>query len=58
MVQEMFGPAAIVIEYQDNAELLSLARAMGPSLTATIHAERDDPAADDLCWRRLIWSAG
>ncbi len=40
--QEMFGPAAVVVEYGPGEDLSSLARLMDGQLTATVHAEPDE----------------
>lgn len=61
-LEECFGPAAVVVEYDDPAQLPALADRIGPSLTATIHGEPDDEAATDLAPRlaglvgRVIWN--
>lgn len=52
MWEEHFGPAALIVEYGSEEELLAAASAMPGSLTATIHAEDD---ADDVrLARRLV----
>lgn len=50
VLEECFGPVAIVVEYADTDELQEAAAAFGGSLTATIHAASGD--ADDA--RRLL----
>ncbi|MBT2515678.1 aldehyde dehydrogenase (NADP(+)) [Arthrobacter sp. ISL-30] len=42
---ECFGPAAVVIEYDDLAQLVPLAKTFEGQLTATIHGEDSDPVA-------------
>ncbi|MEH0934163.1 aldehyde dehydrogenase (NADP(+)) [Micromonospora psammae] len=42
--QECFGPASLVIEYADRADLLAALAAVPGSLTATVHGESDDDA--------------
>ncbi|MFC4909409.1 aldehyde dehydrogenase (NADP(+)) [Actinomadura gamaensis] len=41
---ELFGPSAIVVEYDSEDELRTAAEAMPGSLTASVHAEEDDDA--------------
>ncbi len=41
---ERFGPAGLVVTYSDVAELLAVLAQLAGSLTATIHADPDDPA--------------
>jgi len=61
-IEECFGPAAVVIEYDDPNQLGELARTLGPSLTATIHGEESDDAAAALVPElselagRVIWN--
>lgn len=40
--QEMFGPASLVVEYLDEAELPELAELLEGQLTTTVQAEEDD----------------
>lgn len=40
--QEMFGPASLVVEYRDPAELAGLAGLLEGQLTTTLQAEEDD----------------
>ncbi len=62
LLEECFGPAAVVIEYRDPAELGAVARLLGPSLSATIHGEPDDAVAAGLVDRlgslagRVVWN--
>jgi NADP-dependent aldehyde dehydrogenase len=61
-IGECFGPAAVVIEYQDPAQVAALAEKIGPSLTATIHGEAADAVAASLVDRlgdlagRVVWN--
>jgi len=61
-LQECFGPAAVVVEYDDPAQLAALADRIGPSLTATVHGEADDAVAIGLTPQlaglagRIIWN--
>ncbi|MEU6324378.1 aldehyde dehydrogenase family protein [Streptomyces sp. NPDC047009] len=61
-IEECFGPAAVVIEYRDTAEIGAIARSLGPSLTATIHGEPADAVAASLVDQlsslagRVIWN--
>ncbi|MHC6593056.1 aldehyde dehydrogenase (NADP(+)) [Arthrobacter sp. C152] len=43
--QEMFGPASLVVEYTDEAELPALAGRLEGQLTTTLQAEADDDVA-------------
>ena len=43
--QEMFGPASLVVEYTDQAELPGLAELLEGQLTTTLQAEEDDDVA-------------
>ncbi|MDQ1056388.1 acyl-CoA reductase-like NAD-dependent aldehyde dehydrogenase [Arthrobacter globiformis] len=43
--QEMFGPASLVVEYVDEAELQGLAELLEGQLTTTVQAEEDDDVA-------------
>ena len=43
---ECFGPAAVVVEYDDVAQLVPLAETFEGQLTATIQAEEDEAVAD------------
>ncbi len=56
-LEECFGPAAVVVEYDDPADLSDLLSRIGPSLTATVHAEPGDPVAAALS-DQLVLSAG
>src|SRR6478752_8080485 len=56
-LEECFGPAAVVVEYDDAADLSELLNRIGPSLTATVHAEPGDPVAIALS-DQLVVSAG
>ncbi|MFJ4286159.1 aldehyde dehydrogenase (NADP(+)) [Paenarthrobacter nicotinovorans] len=60
--QEMFGPAAVVVEYQPGEDLAALAQLMDGQLTATVHAEADEDVSillGELRERcgRLLWNA-
>ncbi|HEY5179555.1 MAG TPA: aldehyde dehydrogenase family protein [Dermatophilaceae bacterium] len=44
---EMFGPATVIVEYSDAAEILGLAEAVDGQLTVGLQAE-DDDEVDDL----------
>lgn len=61
-LEECFGPAAVVVEYRDAADLPALAERIGGALTATVHGESPDPDAatlvDALTERvgRVIWN--
>ncbi|MEZ5209690.1 aldehyde dehydrogenase (NADP(+)) [Gordonia sp. (in: high G+C Gram-positive bacteria)] len=59
---ECFGPTAVVVEYDDEAQLLDVARALDGQLTATLAAQDDDaivgPLANILARKagRLLWN--
>ncbi|WP_395727031.1 aldehyde dehydrogenase (NADP(+)) [Nakamurella sp.] len=61
-LEECFGPAAVVVEYDDPAQLTDFARRLGANLTATVHGEPDDDVAATLVplladrAGRLIWN--
>jgi NADP-dependent aldehyde dehydrogenase len=61
-LDECFGPAAVIVEYADAAELPALAAASGNNLTATVHGQDDDSDAAALApvlaakVGRLIWN--
>jgi NADP-dependent aldehyde dehydrogenase len=42
ILEECFGPVSIVVEYADEAELLSGVEAFAGNLTATVHGEPED----------------
>ena len=49
MLEEVFGPAALLIECSDTDELLAVARHLNGQLTATLHlAEQDSALAREL----------
>lgn len=48
LVSEMFGPAALVAEYDDDAQLVAVAKLLEGQLTATIVAEEGDAVAREL----------
>jgi NADP-dependent aldehyde dehydrogenase len=62
MTQECFGPAAIVVSYGSEEELLAAARVFDGQLTATIHSSGQEPVTyalrDVLSERagRVIWN--
>ncbi len=43
LLEERFGPASVVVTYETPAELEQVARALPGQLTATVHAEENDP---------------
>jgi NADP-dependent aldehyde dehydrogenase len=59
---ECFGPTSVVVEYDDLREVIDLVPLLPGNLTATVHAEEDDPAAPELlrAFRdnagRLVWN--
>jgi NADP-dependent aldehyde dehydrogenase len=48
MTQECFGPAALVVSYGSEAELLTAARVLDGQLTATIHSSGPEPVISAL----------
>lgn len=48
LMSEMFGPAALIVTYRDEHELLEIAARLDGQLTATIIGEDDDEIAADL----------
>lgn len=42
LLEEMFGPATMLVRYESQDELLAAARKLPGQLTATIHAERNE----------------
>lgn len=63
LLQEHFGPAALVVRYRDDDELLRVAKAVEGQLTATVHGEEGEGAAsallDVLAGKagRVLWNA-
>jgi acyl-CoA reductase-like NAD-dependent aldehyde dehydrogenase len=59
---ECFGPAAVIVEYASDQELLELVDLLEGCLVATIHADADEPVAATLVQRlaritgRLVWN--
>lgn len=61
LLSECFGPASLVVTYQDEAQLAAVARVLEGQLTATIHGEAGDDVQDLvrlLAERagRLLWN--
>ncbi|SDQ49194.1 aldehyde dehydrogenase (NADP(+)) [Microbacterium sp. cf332] len=48
LVSEMFGPAALVAEYDDESELVAVAKLLDGQLTATIVGDEGDAVAAEL----------
>jgi NADP-dependent aldehyde dehydrogenase len=48
LTQECFGPAAIVVSYSSEEELLAVAQVFDGQLTATIHGEGQEPVTSAL----------
>lgn len=59
---EVFGPSSLLVTYQDESQLLSVADALEGQLTATIIGEADDAVAPELVRilsarvGRLLWN--
>ena len=62
LMSEMFGPAALVVTYDDESELLAFADLLEGQLTTTIIGEDDDEIAVDLLPKlseragRVLWN--
>lgn len=62
LVQECFGPVSLVVEYDDEAQLLQVARLLEGQLTATVHAEAEDGIVPELLEElaeragRVVWN--
>jgi NADP-dependent aldehyde dehydrogenase len=62
LTAEVFGPAALIVEYVDDEQLLAAARVLEGQLTATIQGEADDrvvPALLDVLSERagrVLWN--
>ena len=60
--EEAFGPAAVLVEYDTRDDLMTLARSLPGQLTATVHGNPEDPAAQELIdvlidrAGRLVWN--
>ncbi|WP_026556073.1 aldehyde dehydrogenase family protein [Arthrobacter sp. 35W] len=57
LITECFGPAALVVAYENDGELLAVAEALDGQLTATIQGEDGDALAPELV-RILAGKAG
>jgi NADP-dependent aldehyde dehydrogenase len=59
---ECFGPAGVVVEYDDDAQAVALARRVHGCLAATVHGSTDEPVAAALVealWPvagRVVWN--
>jgi NADP-dependent aldehyde dehydrogenase len=59
---ECFGPTSVIVEYDDVTDILELLPKLPGNLTATVHAEEDDPTAPSLLRAlrdtagRLLWN--
>jgi NADP-dependent aldehyde dehydrogenase len=68
ITEEHFGPTALVVEYDGTNELVAALRAVGGTLTATVHAEDSDadlvrslmPTLRDIAGRVILngWPTG
>ncbi len=59
--EEMFGPASIVVEYDDDAELIAVAELIEGQLTATVQGEDGDDVGELLArlearTGRVLWN--
>ncbi len=57
LIVEVFGPTALVVEYDDERQLLDVADLLEGQLTATVHGNDTDTIAPELI-RRLAGRAG
>jgi NADP-dependent aldehyde dehydrogenase len=57
LLEECFGPVTVLVRYADAEEAGAVLESVGGSLTATLHAEPDEPEAGDLL-ARLSANAG
>lgn len=57
LISEVFGPASLIVTYDDEADLLAVAEALDGQLTATVHGSDDDAIAPALI-RALADKAG
>ncbi len=61
-LEECFGPAAVIVEYDDPSQMTAIATRMHANLTATLHGEPGDDIAADLVpllterSGRVIWN--
>ena len=58
LADECFGPAALVVEWQDEDDLLEALDVVAGSLTATVHAEDEDRSLSERLLGRLRRFAG
>ncbi|GAA4847818.1 aldehyde dehydrogenase (NADP(+)) [Saccharopolyspora rosea] len=58
LLEEVFGPLSIVVEYRSAEEAHRAAEAIEGNLTATVHAEPDEPDLAGALLRRLRERAG
>jgi NADP-dependent aldehyde dehydrogenase len=56
--QEVFGPCALIVTYDDFAQLLQFVSLMKGNLTASIHANHDDLAQAETLLAELIHKVG
>jgi NADP-dependent aldehyde dehydrogenase len=61
-LDEVFGPLTVLVRYDDVAEVLPVLSSLPGALTATVHAEANDPDASALATAlqgvagRLVWN--
>jgi NADP-dependent aldehyde dehydrogenase len=63
LLEERFGPASLIVEYDDEVEFDALARLFAGNLTATLHGEESDlgsllPLVNEVAARsgRVLWN--
>ncbi|WP_040805633.1 aldehyde dehydrogenase (NADP(+)) [Nocardia concava] len=63
LTHEMFGPAALIVTYRDDTELLDLARTVGGQLTVSVFGDEADDTASALVAEgvaaagRVLWNS-
>lgn len=61
-IEEVFGPAGVVVRYSSSEELIRLLEGVPGALAAAIHAEEDEPESADLIdvlamrVGRIVWN--
>jgi NADP-dependent aldehyde dehydrogenase len=58
LLEEQFGPFAVIARYADEIELSAVIEALEPCLVATVHAHDSDHAAAEKLLPRLVAMAG
>lgn len=58
LLEEVFGPATLLLRYRDVTELESFARNMEGQLTVSLHGEQEELVASRALVEELEWRAG